>query len=222
MKKFTCYVFVAGMEENIFPSGGFLASESEIEEERRLFYVAMTRAGKVLQFSFAATRTRNGKHESNSPSRFIREVDPKYLANPLTADDDMDNESSQEKSFGGWGKWNSYGRSGPAVSQRPSAASGRPVPTGRPIPVSKPEPMRRTEPTVVRRTQPVPARVPDSEFVPTPILQLKAGQRVEHNRFGFGQILEITGNPADLKAKISFDEHGEKILILKYAKIRVV
>ena len=216
------YVYVSGMEENIFPSGGFLASESEIEEERRLFYVAMTRAGKVLQFSFAATRTRNGKHESNSPSRFIREVDPKYLANPLTADDDMDNESSQEKSFGGWGKWNSYGRSGPAVSQRPSAASGRPVPTGRPIPVSKPEPMRRTEPTVVRRTQPVPARVPDSEFVPTPILQLKAGQRVEHNRFGFGQILEITGNPADLKAKISFDDHGEKILILKYAKIRVV
>jgi DNA helicase-2/ATP-dependent DNA helicase PcrA len=74
----------------------------------------------------------------------------------------------------------------------------------------------------VRRTQPVPARVPDSEFVPTPVLQLKAGQRIEHNRFGFGQIVEISGTPADLKAKISFDEHGEKILILKYAKIRVV
>ena len=182
----------------------------------------MTRAGKVLQLSFASTRTRNGKHESNSPSRFVREVDPKFIANPLTADDDMADEPSQEKSFGGWGKWNSYGRSGPAVSQRPSSASGRPAPASRPIPVSKPEPMRRTEPTPVRRVQPVPARVPDSEFVPTPILQLKAGQRVEHNRFGFGQILEITGNPTDLKAKISFDEHGEKILILKYAKIRVV
>ncbi|MDE5956287.1 MAG: UvrD-helicase domain-containing protein, partial [Bacteroidales bacterium] len=69
------YVYVVGMEENIFPSGGFLASESEIEEERRLFYVAMTRAKKAVSFSFAQTRTRNGKHESNSPSRFVREVD---------------------------------------------------------------------------------------------------------------------------------------------------
>jgi DNA helicase-2/ATP-dependent DNA helicase PcrA len=210
------YVYVSGMEENIFPSGGFLASESEIEEERRLFYVAMTRAGKVLQLSFASTRTRNGKHESNSPSRFIREVDPKYIANPLTADDDMDNEPGQEKSFGGWGKWNSYGRSGPALSQRPSQSVRRPAAP------SRPEPVRRTEPTPVRRVQPVAVRVPDSDFVPTPVLQLKAGQRVEHNRFGFGQILEITGNPTDLKAKISFDDHGEKILILKYAKIRVV
>ena len=80
----------------------------------------------------------------------------------------------------------------------------------------------RTGPTVVRKAQPVPARVPDAEFTPTPILQLRAGQRIEHNRFGFGKIMEISGNPADLKAKISFDDHGEKILILKYAKIRVV
>jgi DNA helicase-2/ATP-dependent DNA helicase PcrA len=68
----------------------------------------------------------------------------------------------------------------------------------------------------------VAKRVQDSEFEPTPILQLRAGQRIEHNRFGFGQIVEISGSAADMKAKISFDEHGEKILILKYAKIRVV
>jgi DNA helicase-2/ATP-dependent DNA helicase PcrA len=53
-------------------------------------------------------------------------------------------------------------------------------------------------------------------------MQLRAGQRIEHNRFGYGQILEISGNVTDLKAKILFDEHGEKILILKYAKIRAV
>ena len=222
------YVYVSGMEENIFPSGGFLASESEIEEERRLFYVAMTRAGKALQFSFAATRTRNGKHESNSPSRFIREVDSKYISNPIT-EDDVDDKPVQEKSFGGWGKWNSYGRSGPAVSQRPASAVQRPASSvQRPIPGAqrpasgRPESVRHAEPAVVRRVQPVAPRVPDSEFVPTPVLQLKAGQRIEHNRFGFGRIVEISGNPADLKAKISFDEHGEKILILKYAKIRVV
>ena len=216
------YVYVAGMEENICPSGGFLASESDIEEERRLCYVAMTRAGKVLQLSFAATRTRNGKHESNSPSRFIREVDSRYIANPLTNEDYDRNDDDDTPSFGGWGKksggqiartndakpWNNYGRTGAVVSQkRQSGATVMPV---------------RTGPTVVRKAQPVPARVPDAEFTPTPILQLRAGQRIEHNRFGFGKIMEISGNPADLKAKISFDDHGEKILILKYAKIRVV
>ena len=188
----------------------------------------MTRAGKALQFSFAATRTRNGKHESNSPSRFIREVDSKYISNPIT-EDEVDDKPVQEKSFGGWGKWNSYGRSGPAVSQRPVSAVQRPASlVQRPIPGAqrpvsgRPESIRHAEPTVVRRVQPVAPRVPDSEFVPTPVLQLRAGQRIEHNRFGFGRIVEISGNPADLKAKISFDEHGEKILILKYAKIRVV
>ena len=228
------YVFVAGMEENIFPSGGFLASESEIEEERRLFYVAMTRAKKHVHFSFASTRMRNGKHESNSPSRFIREVDPKYIANPLTKEDI---EASREESFGGWGTRNSggqsrfggfgrndYGRSGAVKTER-TAASGYRREMQRPEPssVRRPEPSaaRRTEPMPVRRPLTVPQRVPDADFEPTPILQLRAGQRIEHNRFGFGRILEITGTPADLKAKIAFDDHGEKILILKYAKIRI-
>ena len=77
-------------------------------------------------------------------------------------------------------------------------------------------------PKPISRPQQVPKRVPDAEFVPTPILQLKSGQRIEHNRFGYGQILEITGPVTDLKAKINFDDHGEKILILKYAKIRAI
>ncbi len=204
------YVFVSGLEENIFPSGGFMASESEIEEERRLFYVAMTRAKKVLQLSFASTRTRNGKHESNSPSRFVKEIGQQYISNPLTTDE----EERSESRFDGWGhrpvgksgsggSYN-YGGSGPVKTERVSA------------------PARRSEPVPVRRPQVVQKRVPDAEFEPTPVLQLKAGQRIEHNRFGFGNILEITGSMADLKAKIVFDDHGEKILLLKYAKIRVV
>ena len=207
-----------------------MASENEIEEERRLCYVAMTRAKKALCLSFASTRMRNGKHESNSPSRFVREVDPKYISNPLTKDEVSGRADEGESMSGGWGSAqrtaragegfsrfgasaarNTYGRSGAVITQKRT-----------PEPVRKPEPIRRTEPTVVRRVQPVPQRVPDAEFEPTPILQLRAGQRVEHNRFGFGQIVEISGNPADLKAKIAFDEHGEKILILKYAKIRAV
>ena len=206
------YVFVAGMEENIFPSGGFMASESEIEEERRLCYVAMTRAKKILQISFASTRTRNGKHESNSISRFVREIDPKYIANPHVLRGD-DEESPKQSSapwgqrttpktrFGGGGY--SYGSSGPVKSERPA-------------------PVRRAEPTPIRRPQAVPLKTSDADFEPTPIMELKAGQRIEHNRFGFGNIVEITGSVTDLKAKIAFDDHGEKILLLKYAKIRRV
>ena len=213
------YVFVAGMEENIFPSGGFMISDAEVEEERRLFYVAMTRAKKAVVFSFAQTRTRNGKHESNSPSRFVKEVDPQYVANPLSSlIDDEDDQPRQ--SFGGWGK--SYSsKSGYAYGQSSKVQiERRPVSSSQPV--RKPEPLRRSEPVPVRRTQSVPKRVSDVEFEPTPVLQLKAGQRIEHNRFGYGKILEITGSVADMKAKIAFDEHGEKILILKYAKIRAV
>ena len=67
----------------------------------------------------------------------------------------------------------------------------------------------------------LPARVPDAEFVPTPVLQLRAGQRVEHNRFGYGKIIGISGTAENLKARIQFDDFGEKILLLQYAKIRI-
>jgi DNA helicase-2/ATP-dependent DNA helicase PcrA len=213
------YVYVAGMEENIFPSGGFMASDSDIEEERRLFYVAMTRAKKVLQLSFAQTRLRNGKHESNSPSRFVREVDQQFIANPLSLIGDDEDEKPRQ-GFGGWGRQPAsksgyvYGQSSrPQVERRPVQSQPQ---------QRRPETLRRIEPQPVRRPQSVPVRVPDADFEPTPILQLRAGQRIEHNRFGYGKILEISGNVSDLKAKISFDDHGEKILILKYAKIRAV
>ena len=211
------YVFVVGMEENIFPSGGWMISESEVEEERRLFYVAMTRAKKAVAFSFTQTRMRNGKHESNSPSRFIYEVDSQYVANPISKEREAG--EVQRQSFGTWKKEQTAG-TGYRYGQ-----SSRPETVRRSQPVQspsvRPQPVR-TEPTPIRRPQVVEKRVSDADFEPTPILQLKAGQRIEHNRFGFGKILEISGNPSDLKAQIAFDDHGEKILILKYAKIRVV
>ncbi len=199
------YVFVVGMEENIFPSGGWMISESEVEEERRLFYVAMTRAKKAVAFSFTQTRMRNGKHESNSPSRFIYEVDPQYISNPLTKE--RTGGEIKRESFSSWKKENAAGKPGYQYGKSSRAEVVRRPPQG---------------PTPIRRPQVVEKRVADADFEPTPILQLKAGQRIEHNRFGFGKILEISGSTSDLKAKIAFDEHGEKILILKYAKIRVV
>lgn len=91
------YVYIAGMEENLFPSGGMMASPADIEEERRLFYVALTRAKRAVGVSFASTRMRNGKHESNAPSRFIREIDTHYVANPLR-DSDFDSEEDDDDS----------------------------------------------------------------------------------------------------------------------------
>ena len=215
------YVYVVGLEENIFPSGGWLANDTEIEEERRLFYVAMTRAKKVLQLSFAQTRMRNGKHESNSPSRFVREINDMYIQNPLSSE----KQSVDDRSSGHANAWrgqsssklgNTYGRSSQPVTERRSPVQERrpSAPRQSVVPQSVPRP--------VSRPQSLPPRTTDADFQPTPILQLQAGQRIEHNRFGYGQILEITGAVTDLKAKIRFDEHGEKILILKYAKIRKV
>ena len=228
------HVFVAGMEENIFPSGGSFASENEVEEERRLFYVAMTRAKTSLQLSFASTRMRNGKHESNSPSRFIREIDMKYIANPLKIRDDDDDEDAF--SFGSSNRFSSYGgRSSASFSSRQQVsgsgfAPSRPSVSSSGSSISRPSVSRPSvsssgssisRPSVSR---PSPARTPApvADFEPTPVMQLKAGQRIEHNRFGLGLIKSITGERENLKANIAFDDYGEKILLLKYAKIRVV
>ena len=223
------YVYVAGMEENLFPSGGFMASENDIEEERRLFYVAMTRAEKSVQLSFATTRMRHGKTESNAPSRFIREIDSRYIVNPLPSgkDEDMDNggtPSFRGRQHNGYPSGSRYEAGQGAISRtRPeSRISGPAQASYVSARLQGQTPQQKPGITTFRRPNvAAPVRVPDSEFVPTPILQLRAGQRVEHNRFGYGKILEIIGDSTDLKARIAFDDFGEKILVLKYAKIRV-
>ena len=212
------YVFVTGLEENLFPSSGMLASPSDIEEERRLFYVAITRAEKAVCLSYAQTRMRNGKHESNSPSRFIREIDSRYLENPLS--EDGIGSPGFEGGFRGFGS--AHFRTGVG---RSSSEYGRP----------RPEPYRRqygmvwnpvssasemSERREALKNRPLPPKIPDADFTPVPMEQLQVGQRVEHNRFGFGTILEITGRAPDKKAKIAFDKYGEKLLLLKFAKIR--
>lgn len=216
------YVFVTGMEENLFPSGGMLASSRDIEEERRLFYVAMTRAKKVVHLSFARTRMRNGKHESNPPSRFLGEISEQYLEHPLR---DLGSEGREEaeglsfRGFGsrsfGAGRYSSeYGRSRLEGNRSKYGLSGDAV--------ARTVPGVRTVASVKEalRNRPLPPKVPDSEFVPVPMDKLRAGQRIEHNRFGFGKILSITGTVPDLKARIVFDKYGEKLLLLKFAKIR--
>ncbi len=214
------YVFITGLEENLFPSGGSLLSITELEEERRLFYVAMTRAKKAVYLSFAQTRLRNGNHESNPPSRFIREIDPQYLSNPLRSGDEED-----DSSFFGFGSSRDGSRQGKRSAGigfgRPSGPGyGRNVPPGYRKPVPDPRPIPAPRDMTAIRNRPLPPKIPDESFIPTPIGELAVGDRVEHNRFGFGKILSLTGTGLDTKAKIDFDRYGEKILLLKYAKIR--
>lgn len=203
------YVFVVGLEENLFPSGGSLASENEIEEERRLFYVAMTRAEKAVWLSFASTRMRNGKHESNYPSRFIREIDRKYILNPLETQSGDDSEQS------GYAGMRQQYRS---QESRPVFRTQQPRNAG-PVRTEVP---RTSGVTPFRKPAQVVKPREDYDFVPSPVMQLAPGQRIEHNRFGYGIIREITGDAAGKKARIAFDEYGEKILMLNYAKIRII
>ena len=197
------YVFIAGLEENLFPSGGMMASPSDIEEERRLFYVAITRAKKAVSISYADTRMRNGRHESNPVSRFVREIDESYLDHPLPKE-------------GGSGFGGGFGsRSADGLEkQRPFGFGSRPE--SRHEPRFAPRDNTAVKPSIQTKLE-----IIDPNFVPSPISELKVGQRVEHNRFGGGLITEITGTFPDLKAKISFDEYGEKYIMLKYAKLRI-
>lgn len=219
------YVYVAGMEENIFPSGGMFSDPVQIEEERRLFYVALTRAKVAVNLSFAATRMRNGKHEQNSPSRFVKEIDRRYVDNPISDDEVVSVPDSG--GFRGFGSRFNVGNSGGGRSRETAynnryGTSGAVVTEKRAVPVS-PVTGRPLRLAAVPDRKPVSAapRTPDADFSPVSVLELKVGQRIEHNRFGFGVIRQITGTGMDLKAKILFDSFGEKILLLKYAKIRV-
>ena len=220
------YVFVVGMEENLFPSGGFLASESDIEEERRLFYVAMTRAMKAVWLTFASTRMRNGKHESNYPSRFIREIDRKYIQNPLEAASDPDGSRQYPDGLRQYSDGlRQYSDGLRQYSNGSRQYAGRNPDTGSSRRTSEPmsSGMKSSGVTPFRKpVQVVSPKTGDYDFQPSPINQLAAGQRIEHNRFGFGYIKEISGNAAGPKARIAFDAYGEKILMLNYAKIRIV
>lgn len=214
------YVYIAGLEENLFPSLSLLSSKQDIEEERRLCYVAVTRAQKAVTLSFSSSRMRNGKHESNSPSRFIKEIDPVFIENPLSSDElDTVDDAPAWDDFRGRSQTQSrfrsnYGQSGPA---RPVSTSPRPAAVERGGASSAPV---RTTPV---RTAPAGTRPrADLDFEGVPMTQLKVGERVEHNRFGAGTILTLSGAAPDMKAQIRFDEYGEKLLLLKYAKLRPI
>lgn len=186
------YVYIAGMEENLFPSDIHNGSLKEIEEERRLFYVALTRAKKAVSVSFSQNRRKWASEESNPPSRFLKEIDSRYLETPVFP---------REMGFDGI----------PRTSFRAAASAPQPVSTHRPGSSCQ---------SGIRVGQ--SGHVPTPGFTPSPISELRIGGRVEHDRFGFGTILSFDGEGSNRKAVVEFEQGGRRTLLLKFAKLRIV
>ena len=211
------HVLITGLEENLFPSLSMLALPTDVEEERRLFYVALTRAKKDLVLTHATSRMRNGKTENNSLSRFVREIDLKYLENPgvvqMYAVGGSGFGSGFGSRFGAGSGGSAYG--GSRSVSGPVTGSSRP---GSPV-SSSPRPGFGSA-TSSPRPAVMPQKAADPNFVPVSMEKLYVGERIEHNRFGFGKILSITGIAPELKAVVDFDDYGTKTLLLKFAKMR--
>ncbi len=181
-------VHLIGMEENLFPSQMALMNRQELEEERRLFYVALTRAEKKLYLSFATSRFKYGSLIPCEPSRFIDEIDAKYL--------DMSLASMKSK----------------VVYQRNSNEEQF-------VSANKPT-SNKSIFTTPKAAAPLPPE--DPNFVAGDISQLKVGDMVQHQRFGRGVVAEIEGEGQNQKAKVNFDNIGTKVLVLKFAKMRIL
>ncbi len=194
------YVYIVGMEEDLFPSGMSMNTRSELEEERRLFYVALTRAEKQAYLTYTQSRYRWGKLIDAEPSRFIEEIDESFLEylTPITENrykplldadifDDVDHSNLRLK--------------------KPVAGSPPKGPTE--------EQLRK-----LRKLRPATSDADKNFNLKDSNLQI--GSMVEHVRFGKGKILSIEGIGADTKAEIDFENGGLKKLLLRFAKLKVI
>ncbi len=192
------HVYIVGLEEDLFPSQMMLQSRADLEEERRLFYVAITRAEKRLVVSYAESRYQYGRPKMCEPSRFLEEIDPTYLQ--------ISRSASRRAA-------ESRGLSGESGGSRAlGGSSGGSMSFVRNL-TNKPA-----------RSLPTPAsdHKPSADFAPSDTKQLQVGQRVEHAKFGFGKVRELDVNGTDRKAVIDFEKAGEKTLLLSFAKLRIV
>ncbi len=185
-------VFIVGLEENLFPSQMSLNSRSDLEEERRLFYVAATRAEKKLTITYATSRFKFGTLINCEPSRFLDELDPQFLELDFVKKE-VQNNPFFDDDRKAW-----QNRSNTTVDT-----------------FSKPKPVKTT--SILAK-----AHVPSPGFKPDDTKDLKVDMEVEHERFGYGKVINLEGSKADVKATIQFNEIGAKQLLLKFAKLRIV
>lgn len=181
-------VFIVGLEEDLFPSQMMMSSRDDLEEERRLFYVAITRAKENLYFSYALSRYRYGRLINCEASRFIEEVDPSFIfVNTRYGS----RESKIGRSEGPAGFSSNFARN---LVERKKAAPKKPM----------------------------QYHQPSASFTPSDTSGLKEGMKVEHPKFGFGKVSKMDVEGANRKAKVIFEDFGEKTLLLTFAKLRIV
>ncbi len=184
-------VFLVGMEEDLFPGELSTHSASDLEEERRLFYVAVTRAEKNLVLSYAKSRYKWGTLSARKPSRFIQEIDAKYL-------DWQAGESQNNRTF------NQSFKGRTTIGDEKFAEQQN---------VTKQ--MNQTGDLQIPESQ-------NSSFKTSAKLNLKAGDIVEHQKFGIGQVLQINESGSNSVAIVNFQNGGSKQLLLKFANLRVI
>ena len=198
-------VFVVGLEENIFPSPMCTGSMRELEEERRLLYVAITRAEKHCILTCAQNRFRYGKMEYDTPSRFIKDIDPRLL-----------------KVEGGTGIPGLPKSSGMFSSSSMSSPTSYTSRTNYSRPVQNPRPVATQFIADVK-----PRLVPVRKEAPAPQssigdIGLKEGNIIEHQRFGIGTVVKVEGSGENTKATVNFKNAGTKQLLLKFAKYTII
>lgn len=192
-------VFVVGLEENIFPSPLAAISVRELEEERRLLYVAITRAEKHCILTNAKNRFRYGKMEFDNPSRFIDEIDASLIEGGEEAPESSF--GGGRSSFGGYGSEGGYG--GRMPWDRDRSGYGRHYQNSKPV-------------ASQFMADPKPA------FASSAAGSLSEGCRIEHQRFGIGKVLKIEGTGENTKATVEFQNAGTKQLLLKFAKFTIL
>ncbi|MFY7826489.1 MAG: ATP-dependent helicase [Flectobacillus sp.] len=202
------HVYVAGMEEDLFPSQMMLQSRADLEEERRLFYVAITRAEKKLVMSYAESRYQYGRLKPCEPSRFLDEIDPKYLQFARNIRRAVEETQRVPQGFVR------------RVDNQAGVVSNN-------LPLSNKTGISTTTSNLIQKKPVVnsaPATyVPSPDFAPSDTKNLQEGDRVEHLKFGFGKVKKMDINGNDRKATIEFEGGvGEKTLLLSFAKLRIL
>ena len=206
--EFSC-VFAAGLEEMLFPNAMAINTREELEEERRLFYVVITRAKEKLWITYANTRYRFGTLVQNEPSRFIEEIPSDFLDRSFAGG----GVRNQGSSFGDRSAFDRMhgGSFGNTASQ--AERKYGPPPT-----------KKETKPAYVP-PKPFVKTIehnPSPDFVASDTSALQVGQKVEHQKFGFGEVVGMEGSAHNPIATVKFEHNGEKKIMLNYAKLRIV
>ena len=208
------HVFVVGLEEELFPAAMSMGTARELEEERRLLYVAITRAEETCLLSYAASRYRNGKPTASPPSRFIKDIDPAYLILP---DGEANSHMRERSSFSSGFLSRSYRSdedSRPVSHTEPSARISVSSAS------SRPEAYARQKWVRIESS----ANPPASSAAPlaSDPEGLIVGARIRHDRFGEGTVTEMSGEGDNRKIGVSFEHVGQKHLLLKFAKFTIL